>query len=62
MKYWWNDTPSERRLALGMPGIRAIISILGKQWEFRPALWGQLKDERQELLRLTQEQYTLLDF
>jgi len=43
-------------LALGEQGMRSILSVLGKQWEFRPALWESLKEERQELLRLTQDQ------
>lgn len=62
MRYWWYDERSDRRLALGEQGVRAILSILGKQWEFRPALWDSMKAERQELIRLTQEQYLLLDF
>lgn len=62
MKYWWYDERSDRRLALGEHGVRVILSILGKQWEFHPVLWKSLQAERQELLRLTQEQYTLLDF
>ncbi|HEU5376624.1 MAG TPA: NERD domain-containing protein/DEAD/DEAH box helicase [Ktedonobacteraceae bacterium] len=61
MRHWWYDERSDRRLALGEPGVRAILSILGKQWAFRPALWDSMKAERQELLRLTEEQYLLLD-
>jgi hypothetical protein len=62
MRYWWYDERPGRRRALGAEGVDAILSILGKQWEFRPALWESLKAEGQEFLRLTQEQYTLLDF
>jgi hypothetical protein len=62
MKYWWNGELQSRRVALGSQGIRTLLNILGKQWEFRPALWTQLREERGELLRLTQEQYHLLDF
>jgi hypothetical protein len=61
MRYWWREELPERRLALEEQGILTIISILGKQWKFRPALWGQLTDEHQELVHLTQQQYMILD-
>ena len=61
MKYWWKEELPNRRFALGEQGIRALMGILGKQVEFRPALWGQLTDEHRELVHLTQQQYTILD-
>ncbi len=41
--------------------INALSDLLGKQQEFRPALWGQILHEQRKLMQLTQEQYRLLD-
>lgn len=60
MDYWSNHS-TDQKISLGEDGINALISILGKEWELRPALWGQFETERQQFIRLTEEQFILLD-
>src|SRR6266496_6179005 len=58
---YWRGSRAEADTAPGPEGTKALISLFGKQWELRPALWGQFTAERQQLIHLTQEQYTVLD-
>jgi len=58
---YWSAHAAEQHPPLGADGIQALISLLGKQWELRPALWEQFAAERQQFIRLTQEQFRLLD-
>ncbi len=53
--------PTGHTLPLGEDGMAALRTLLGRQWELRPALWGQFLQEQVHLLRLTQEQFRLLD-
>lgn len=58
---YWRGERSREEMAPGKEGIQALVRLLGKQWELRPALWGQFSAERRELIRLTREQYVILD-
>jgi Nuclease-related domain/AAA domain len=58
---YWRGSRTTEDAALGKEGMRALTKLLGKQWEFKPALWGQFSAEQQELIRLTREQYVILD-
>ena len=42
--------------------MRALIDLLSPVWELRPLLSTEIEAERQEMLRLTEEQFRLLDF
>jgi hypothetical protein len=46
--------------APGKESIDALLDLLGKAWELRPALWGNFVQERQQLIRLTEQQYNVL--
>ncbi|HKP52054.1 MAG TPA: NERD domain-containing protein/DEAD/DEAH box helicase [Chloroflexia bacterium] len=41
--------------------INALRNIIGRSFEFHPAIWGQFVDENNEMIRLTQEQYDVLE-
>ena len=41
--------------------VPALVELLGKAWELRPALWGDLVLEHGQLIRLTEQQYQILD-
>lgn len=58
---YWNGTGLAEEGQPGTEGVQALISLLGKQWELRPALWGQFVAEDEQLVRLTEEQYSVLD-
>jgi len=58
---YWRGPRAEADTAPGSEGVKALITLLGKQWELHPALWGQFTAERQQLIHLTQEQYSVLD-
>ncbi len=60
MAYW----RGEAKTATSAPGRRlmsGLIKLLGKSRELRPAMWGEIVRERQEMVRLTEEQYFVLD-
>lgn len=58
MRYWQGETNA---LGLGKDGISALTDTLAKSWDLQPALWGEIRQEQADLIRLTQEQYHLLD-
>ena len=58
---FWRRQPSRENKPLGTEGIQALITLLGKQWDLRPALWGKFLAEGEHLVRLTEEQYYALD-
>lgn len=52
---------SQRDTAPGEAAMEALMQLLGKSWELRPAMWGDFRREQEELIQLTQQQYQLLD-
>ncbi len=58
---YYRGTASKHETAPGQATADALVSLLGKSWELRPALWGEFVRERDELIRLTEDQFTVLD-
>jgi hypothetical protein len=58
---YWRGRESQRETAPGDQAIGALIDLLGNAWELRPAMWGEFVHEQQDLIRLTQQQYMILD-
>lgn len=59
-RYWRGQ--DRRDGAPGPAGIRELASLLSPSFTFRPLLSSEIEGEGQELLRLTKQQYYLLDF
>lgn len=51
-----------REGALGHRGIEELIALLSPSWELRAPLAAQFLDEGRQIIRLTEEQFYLLDF
>ncbi|MFQ5612677.1 MAG: NERD domain-containing protein, partial [Anaerolineae bacterium] len=51
-----DDTP------LGPHGLEELVSLLSPSWDLRPLLATEIEVEGQELARLTEEQFVMLDF
>ena len=58
---YWDKRYSEQDTPLGLDGLKQLISMLGNQWVIRPALWRQFGEEGEQLMRLTEQQYVILD-
>jgi superfamily I DNA/RNA helicase len=58
--YYRGDAPPES-VEPSRAAIQQLRLLLGKTVELRPAIWGEFVDEQSEMLRLTQEQYQLLE-
>lgn len=58
---YWRGGESQRNTAPGEAAIQALMEMLGKSWELRPVLWGEFVQEKQQLVRLTEQQYMILD-
>jgi len=58
---YWRGPETQRETAPGEAAVQALMKLLGKDWELRPALWGDFVQERQQLIRLTEQQYLILD-
>ncbi len=58
---YWRGQESQRGTAPGEEGVQALMNLLGKVRELRPALWGDFVQEREHLIRLTEQQYLILD-
>jgi Nuclease-related domain/UvrD-like helicase C-terminal domain/AAA domain len=58
---YWDGRYSGQETPLGQSGLAKLISILGNQWEIRPALWRQFDEEGRQLMQLTEQQYAILD-
>jgi hypothetical protein len=58
---YYRGGASQRDTAPGEEAVYALIDLLGKTWELRPALWGDFVQEREQLVRLTEQQYGVLD-
>ena len=51
-----DDTP------LGRAGMDELVALLSPTWDLRPVLSAAIEEERQEQIRLTAEQFAMLDF
>lgn len=60
LDYWRGQAPHQDNL-LGKAVLDTLVRVLGKVRELHPALWGTFAYEQQQLLTLTEEQYTILD-
>ncbi len=58
---YWRGQESQRDTAPGEEALQALMDLLGKARELRPALWGKFVQEGEQLLRLTEQQYMILD-
>ncbi len=47
---------------LGATGIRELMDLLSPSWDLQPLLATEILEEEQELARLTEEQFIMLDF
>lgn len=60
MTYWRGPEP-DMEADSGEKVIKALIELLAKDWELRPALWGDFVQEQDQFIRLTRQQYLILD-
>jgi len=58
---YWRGELKEDAPIVGESAVQALIELLGKGWELRPALWGEFVWEEQQFIRLTEQQYQILD-
>jgi predicted ATPase len=58
---YWRGRESQRETAPGEEAVQALMDTLGRAWELRPAMWGDFVQERELLIRLTEQQYMILD-
>ena len=47
---------------LGAHGVKELAALLSPSWDLRPLLAAEIEAEGQELARLTEEQFVMLDF
>ena len=60
MRYVQGDHPHDR--VLGSTGVAHLIDLLSPSWELRSLLATEIEAEQRELVRLTEEQFMMLDF
>ena len=60
LDYW--HTHDQQVGGVGREGMETLCNILSPSWELRPFLCFALEEEKQEIIRLTEEQFALLDF
>lgn len=58
---YYRGQQSQRDSAPGEDVMQALMDLLGKAWDLRPALWGDFVQEQQQMIRLTEQQYMILD-
>jgi hypothetical protein len=58
---YYRGKEAQRNTAPGEEAVQALIDLLGKDWELRPALWGEFVQEQGQFIRLTRQQYLILD-
>jgi hypothetical protein len=58
---YYQGKARQRETALDQKAVRALMQLLGKTRELRPALWGDIVQEREQLIRVTEQQYSILD-
>jgi hypothetical protein len=60
LAYWRGKSPEQDTVS-GEETIRVLMDLLGKDWELRPALWGDFVQEQEQFIQLTRQQYLILD-
>ncbi len=58
---YWRGRNEIEESAPGKKALSALNYLLAKTRELKPALWGQIRHEQEAMIRLTEEQYSLLD-
>ncbi len=58
---YYRGQETQRDTAPGEEAVQALMDLLGKDWELRPALWGAFVQEQEQFIRLTRQQYLILD-
>jgi hypothetical protein len=58
---YYRGGAKQREIAPGEEAIQALVKLLGKTWELHPALWGDIVQEREQIIRVTEQQYLILD-
>jgi hypothetical protein len=58
---YWRGRETQRDTAPGDEAVQALMELLGKVWELRPALWGEFVQEEEQFIRFTEQQYLVLD-
>ena len=58
---YWRGQETQRDTAPGEEAVQALMDLLGRVRELRPAMWGEFVREQQQLIRLTEQQYMILD-
>ena len=58
---YYRGRASQRDTAPGEEAVQALMRLLGKTRELRPVLWGDLVREQEQFIRLTKQQYLILD-
>jgi hypothetical protein len=58
---YWRGGRAREDAAPGEQLQEALLDLLGKAWELRPVIWRRLVQEQETLIRLTEQQYALLD-
>jgi hypothetical protein len=57
----WRGSETQKETAPGEAAVQALMNLLGKVWELQPAMWGEFVQEQEQLIRLTEQQYLILD-
>lgn len=58
---YWRGQADRKYVAPGEQVIRMLVELLAKSWELRPVMWGDIVREQNEQIRLTREQFRILD-
>jgi len=58
---YWRGPETQKETSPGDDAVQALMDLLGKEWELRPALWGEFVQEEEQFIRLTRQQYLILD-
>jgi len=58
---YWRGPKTQKETAPGEAAVQALMDLLGKVRELRPAMWGEFVQEQAQLIRLTEQQYLILD-
>ena len=58
---YWRGQATSHDMATGKEVERVLLELLAKDWELRPALWGDVAQEQQQFIRLTEQQFHVLD-
>lgn len=60
MRYLHGRRPDDN--PLGRAGVEELVALLSPSWDLHPLLSAEIEQERQEMARLTEEQFVMLDF